>query len=53
MFIRVYASGSMSLFEEVCDTRPGASMTRALAWGVGRARGVAIEAAQHKGIDEL
>lgn len=52
MFIGVYASGGMSLFEEVCDTRPGESMTRALAWGVGRARRVAIEAAQRTGVDE-
>lgn len=48
MFIGVYASGGMSLFEEACDSRPGESMTRALAWGVGRARRVAIEAAPHK-----
>jgi hypothetical protein len=52
MFIGVYASCGMSLFEEICDSRPGESMTRALAWGVGLARRMAIEAAQHKGIDE-
>lgn len=52
MFIGVYASGGMTLFEEICDSRPGESMTRALAWGVGRARRVAIEATLRKGIDE-
>lgn len=52
MFIGVYASGGMNLFEEVCDSRPRESMARALAWGVGRARRVATEVALHKGIDE-
>jgi hypothetical protein len=52
MFIGVYASNGMSLFEEACDSRPGESLTRALAWGVGRARRVAIEKALQKGIDE-
>lgn len=53
MFIGVYASSGVGLFEEICVSRPGESMTRALAWGVGRARRLATEAAQHKGIDEL
>jgi hypothetical protein len=44
MFIGVYAASGMHIFEEVCDSRPGESMTRALAWGVGRARRVATEA---------
>lgn len=52
MFIGVYASSGMSLFEEFCDSRPGESMTRALAWGVGRARRVAMEMALHKSIDQ-
>ncbi|PAM84947.1 MULTISPECIES: hypothetical protein [unclassified Pseudomonas] len=52
MFIGVYATSGMHIFEEICDCRPGESMTRALAWGVGRARRVATEAALNKGIDE-
>lgn len=52
MFIGVYASSGMSLFEEICDSHPGESMTRALAWGVGRARRVAMEMALHKSIDQ-
>lgn len=52
MFIGVYAPSSMPLFEEGCDSHPGESMTRALAWGVGRARRVASETAPHKGIDK-
>lgn len=45
MFIGVYASGGMPLHEEAFNSRPNESMTRALAWGVGRARRVAIEGA--------
>ncbi|MEE1869141.1 hypothetical protein [Pseudomonas auratipiscis] len=41
MFIGVYAASGMALHEEAFDSRPGESMTRALAWGVGRARQVA------------
>lgn len=52
MFIGVYASGGMSLFEKACDTRPGESMSRALAWCVGGARRMATEMALHKSIDE-
>ncbi|WP_462402733.1 hypothetical protein [Pseudomonas sp. Marseille-QA0332] len=45
MFIGVYAASGMALHEEAYDTRPGESMTRALAWGVGRARRIAMERA--------
>lgn len=45
MFIGVYVSSGMALHEEAFDSRPGESMTRALAWGVGRARRVAAEGA--------
>ncbi len=41
MFIGVYGACGMALHEEAYDTRPGESMTRALAWGVGRARKIA------------
>lgn len=44
MFIGVYAPGGMAIHEEALDSRPGESMTRALAWGVGRARRVATDA---------
>lgn len=43
MFIGVYAQGGMAIHEESFDSRPSESMTRALAWGVGRARRVATE----------
>jgi len=38
LFIGIYAASGMSLHEEAYDSRPGESMTHALAWGVGRAR---------------
>ncbi|MGE8047115.1 hypothetical protein ACQKPT_02250 [Pseudomonas monteilii] len=38
LFIGVYAGTGVVLHEEAFLTRPGESMTRALAWGVGRAR---------------
>lgn len=41
MFIGVYAPKGIALYEEAFDSRPGESMTRALAWGVGRARRIA------------
>lgn len=41
MFIGVYASCGMALHEEAYNSRPGESMTRALAWGVGLARKLA------------
>lgn len=41
MFIGIYAAGGMALHEEAFESRPGESMTRALAWGVGRARRLA------------
>lgn len=41
MFIGVYASGGMALHEETVNPSPGESMTRAMAWGVSRARQLA------------
>lgn len=46
MFIGVYASSGMVLFEEAYDSRPNESMTRALAWGVSRAKCLAAEPEQ-------
>lgn len=43
MFIGVYARSGMALHEEAFDSRPDESMTRALAWGVGRARRIATD----------
>ena len=43
MFIGLYAGSGMALHEEAFDSRPGESMTRALAWGVGRAKHLAYE----------
>ncbi|MFG0356579.1 hypothetical protein [Pseudomonas sp. zbq_11] len=41
MFIGVYAGSGKPIYEEVYGKRPGETMTRALAWGVERARRVA------------
>ncbi|MGO0628752.1 hypothetical protein ACTORR_01560 [Pseudomonas sp. SAR267] len=43
MFIGIYASDGMAIHEEAFDSRPGETMTRALAWGVGRARRIAAD----------
>lgn len=43
MFIGVYAASGAALHEEAFNSRPGESMTRALACGVGRARRIATE----------
>lgn len=43
VFIGVYASGGMVLYEEVYDSRRGDSMTGAISWGVERAKHVAVE----------
>ncbi|WBM44711.1 hypothetical protein [Pseudomonas putida] len=43
MFIGVYAECGRALHEEAFNARPGESMTRALAWGVGRARHLASD----------
>ena len=43
MFIGVYAGYGTALHEEAFESRPGESMTRALAWGVGRARRLATD----------
>lgn len=38
LFLGIYSSSGMALHEESFDSRPGESMTRALSWGVVRAR---------------
>lgn len=41
LFIGVYDAAGEPLYEEGIDCRGGESMTRALAWGVGKARKIA------------
>lgn len=43
LFLGVYARSGMALHEEAYDSRPGESMYRSLAWGIGQARRVAEE----------
>ena len=43
LFIGVYAATGEALYEEGIDCRSNESMTRALAWGVGKARHIAEE----------
>lgn len=43
LFLGIYDPLGLPLHEEAYDTRPGESMTRALAWGVGRARVIATQ----------
>ncbi|MBC3410735.1 hypothetical protein HU720_05410 [Pseudomonas sp. SWRI51] len=43
MFIGVYAPDGVAVHEEAFDSRPGESMTRAMAWGVGKARRAAVQ----------
>jgi hypothetical protein len=43
MFIGIYGPDGMALHEEADDSHPRESMTRALAWGVGRARKLAAD----------
>ena len=43
MFLGVYSSCGTAIFEEAYDSRPNESMTRALAWGVARAKRLAAD----------
>ncbi|WP_296268372.1 hypothetical protein [Pseudomonas sp. UBA6562] len=44
MFIGVYAPSGRTIREEAYSRRPGETVTKALAWGVERARTLASEA---------
>ncbi|CAG8863743.1 hypothetical protein PS627_00681 [Pseudomonas fluorescens] len=44
LFLGLYARKGAALVEEYYPTRPGESMTRALVWGVDRARALATGA---------
>lgn len=43
MFLGIYGPSGMMLHEEVHENLPGQTMTRAMAWGVGKARKLAGE----------
>lgn len=43
LFIGVYLADGTALYERAYARRPGETMSRALVWGVGRARRVAAE----------
>lgn len=45
LFLGVYGPDGAMLHEEAFDNRPGETMTRAMAWGVGRARNLAADLA--------
>lgn len=38
LLVSVYGKGGAMIFEEIYDTRPGETMTQAIAWGVSRAK---------------
>ncbi|MDN7143895.1 hypothetical protein KC131_24940 [Pseudomonas sp. JQ170] len=42
LFLGIYAHQGKAMVEEYYDNRPGETMTRAMAWGVERARALAI-----------
>lgn len=44
LFLGLYAGSGKALLEEYYPARPGETMTRALVWGVERARALAIGA---------
>jgi hypothetical protein len=44
LFLGIYAGNGRALLEEYYPARPGETMTRALVWGVERARALAIGA---------
>ena len=44
MFLGLYGQDGRALLEEYYPSRPGETMTRALVWGVDRARALAIGA---------
>lgn len=44
LFLGLYARGGKALLEEYYPSRPGETMTRALVWGVDRARALATGA---------
>ncbi|WP_028693640.1 hypothetical protein [Pseudomonas cremoricolorata] len=53
LFLGIYAVSGAALHEEAFDARPGESMTRALAWGVARARAIAAGTGLVAGVESL
>lgn len=47
LFLGIYGASGAMIHEEGYDSRPGESMTKAMAWGVQRARCLASEQAEH------
>lgn len=47
LFIGIYEADGACIHERVYDQRPGETTTRALLWGLGRARRLAQEARKH------
>lgn len=45
MFIGMYSDNGTALLEEYYPTRPGETTTRAMVWGVNRARAMSLDAA--------
>lgn len=45
MFIGMYNDNGTALLEEYYPTRPGETTTRAMVWGVNRARAMSLDAA--------
>lgn len=45
LFIGVYAPSGLAKFEDAYDSRPGESMSTALAWGIDRAHSVVANGA--------
>lgn len=47
LFLGIYSVDGTMIQEEGYDSRPGESMTKAMVWGVQRARRLASEQAEH------
>lgn len=47
LFLGIYSADGDCIHERFYDQRPGETTTRALLWGLGRARRLAAEARQH------
>ncbi len=47
LFLGIYGVDGTMMLEEGYDSRPGESMTKAMAWGVQRARCLASEQTEH------
>lgn len=48
LFIGIYERSGLARIEEAYAKRPGESVTRAMAWGAGRGRALAVSALEPK-----